>query len=103
VAQWPGVQCCCQSHEIVLPNQVEYETALNDYKLKKKQDPTKLFDHFIKVNTQFGITAPDENKLITWALKKLQEKYGQTFSTMTISLGRQVDLKTFREAASALH
>jgi hypothetical protein len=82
---------------------VEYETALNDFKLKKKQDPTELFDHFDEVNTQFGITAPDENKLIALALRKLPEKYGQTFSTLTIALGGQVDLETFGEATGALH
>jgi hypothetical protein len=39
---------------------VEYETVLQSFKLKKKQDPTELFDHFIDVNTQFGVTNPDE-------------------------------------------
>jgi hypothetical protein len=41
-------------------SQIEYMQRLEDFKLKKDQDPTELFDHFTEVNTQFGIT--DEDK-----------------------------------------
>jgi hypothetical protein len=39
---------------------IEYENALRSFKLKKGQDPTELFDHITKVNTQYGIDSPDD-------------------------------------------
>jgi hypothetical protein len=50
---------------------VEYKQSLEDFKLKKGQDPTELFDHFVEVNTQYGVNTPDERKLIEEATRKL--------------------------------
>jgi hypothetical protein len=63
------------------------------FKLKKGQDPTKLFDHITKVNTQYGIDSPDEKKLIALALEKLPEKYVNAFTT--ISMGGNINLEMF--------
>jgi hypothetical protein len=76
---------------------VEYEQSLEEFKLKKGQDPTELFDHFVEVNTQYGVTTPDERKLIAIALKKLPEKYVVAFSTLNVANGGNVDLDSFEE------
>jgi hypothetical protein len=75
---------------------------LEEFKLKKGQDPTELFDHFVEVNTQYGVTAPDERKLIAIALKKLPEKYVVAFSTLNVTNSRNVELDSFEETIESI-
>jgi hypothetical protein len=65
---------------------VEYEKDLKWFNLKKGQDPTDLFDHFVEINMQYGINVPDEQKLIAIALEKLPEQYVMAFSTLLVVL-----------------
>jgi hypothetical protein len=81
---------------------VEYEQSLEDFKLKKGQDPTELFNHFVEVNTQYGVNKPDERKLIAIALKKLPEKYVMAFSTLNVANGGNVDLDAFEETVESI-
>jgi hypothetical protein len=55
---------------------VEYEKDLKQFNLKKGQDPTALFDHFVEISTQYGINAPDEQKLIAIASYGIQHAVG---------------------------
>jgi hypothetical protein len=80
---------------------IKYENALRSFKLKKGQDPTELFDHITEVNTQYGIEAPDEKKLIALALEKLPEHYVNTFTTL--SMGGNINLDMFGEMVKAIY
>jgi hypothetical protein len=82
---------------------VEYEKDLKQFNLKKGQDPAELFDHFVEINTQYGIDAPDEQKLIAIELEKLPERYVMAFSTLSVALDNQVDLDTFEETCEKMY
>jgi hypothetical protein len=84
-------------------SQIEYMQRLEDFKLKKDQDPTELFDHFTEVNTQFGITDEDEKLLIAIALKKLPEKYVTAFGTLNSSLNGFADLERFEDMCESIN
>jgi hypothetical protein len=71
------------------------------FKLKKGQDPTKLFDHITEVNTQYGMDSPDKKKLIALALEKLPERYVNVFTTLSMS--GNVDLEKFEETVKAIY
>jgi hypothetical protein len=70
---------------------------LKQFNLKKGQDPTELFDHFVEINTQYGIDVPDEQKLIAIALEKLPERYVMAYSMILVVLDNQVDLDTLKK------
>jgi hypothetical protein len=78
-------------------SEVEYIARLEEFNLKKNQDPTELFDHFVEVNTQFGVDDPDEKLLIAIAMRKLPEKFVTAFTTMSTTLGGRAGLDTFEE------
>jgi hypothetical protein len=78
--EWPDGLACNVVKSLLHKNRpqdiisgIEYENALRSFKLKKGQDPTELFNHITKVNTQYGIDSPDEKKLMALALEKLPE------------------------------
>jgi hypothetical protein len=76
---------------------------LKQLNLKKGQDPTELFDHFVEINTQYGINMPDEQKLIATALEKLPERYVMAFSMLLVVLDNQVDLDTIEETCEKMY
>jgi hypothetical protein len=84
-------------------SEVEYIARLEEFKLKKNQDPTELFDHFTDVNTQFCVNNPEEKLLIAIALRKLPEKFVTAFTTMSTTLGGRADLETFEEICGNIH
>ena len=67
---------------------IEYETALREFKLKKNDDPTTIFDHFTEVNVRFGINDPDKMKMIAIALEKLPREYVHSFTSLTCQHGK---------------
>jgi hypothetical protein len=84
-------------------SQVEYIARLEEFKMKKNQDPTESFDHFVEVNTQFGVNEPDEKLLIAMAMRKLPEKFVTAYTTMTTTLGGAADLEMFENMCENLH
>jgi Reverse transcriptase (RNA-dependent DNA polymerase) len=84
-------------------SEVEYIARLEEFKLKKNQDPTELFDHFVEVNTQFGVDDPDEKFLIAMAMRKLPEKFVTAFTTLSTTLGGAADLETFENICENIH
>jgi hypothetical protein len=86
VARWPGLQHHEEPTEKIPTSRCyDNKNALRSFKLKKGQDPTELFDHITEINTQNGIDAPDEKKLIGLALEKLPEWYVNAFTTLSMS------------------
>jgi hypothetical protein len=83
--------------------EVEYIARLEEFKLKKNQDLTELFDHFVEVITQFGVNAPAEKLLIAMAMRKLPEKFVTAYTTMATTLGGAADLETFEQICENIH
>jgi hypothetical protein len=45
-------------------SKVECIQALRQFKLKKNQDPSKVFDHIVEVIAQFGMTTPSDEMMV---------------------------------------
>jgi hypothetical protein len=91
-AVWPKGLACNITKSLLKKYQpqdniskVEYIQALRQFKLKKNQDPSEVFDHIVEVNAQFGMITPSDEMMVAMALEKLPREYVNAYTTLSMT------------------